>query len=182
MKAVGAADPQALRLPHRADRQRAARARLFIAACAIFTAATPFAGDDRGPAGRRLLPLAAIHRDQRARLCRGAEPRRMSRATALAARRAAGVARDRRRHRRARGRDDRRRYRRGSRRITAADFPPRVPRWSARSPRAVDDCSSRGCRPMRARKWPTATPHRPRRESSDQRGCATRPRNPVAST
>ena len=52
---------------------------LFIAACAGFTRGTPFCDHDRRADDRRLLPLAAIHLDQCARLCRSAgvahEPR-----------------------------------------------------------------------------------------------------------
>ena len=42
----------------------------FIAACAIFTPGHAGGGPDRDPAGRRFLPGAGIHRDQRHRLCR----------------------------------------------------------------------------------------------------------------
>ena len=43
----------------------------FLAACALFTATTPLAADHAHPGGRRLLPLAGVHRDQHGRLCRG---------------------------------------------------------------------------------------------------------------
>ena len=48
---------------------------LSIAACAIFRDATPFADHDRRADAGRLLPLAAVHLDQCAGLCRGAERR-----------------------------------------------------------------------------------------------------------
>ena len=44
---------------------------VFLAACALFTATTPLLADHDHPGGRRLLPLAAVHRHQHRRLCRG---------------------------------------------------------------------------------------------------------------
>ena len=44
---------------------------VFLAACALFTVTTPLTADLHHPGGRRLLPLAAVHRDQHGRLCRG---------------------------------------------------------------------------------------------------------------
>ena len=44
---------------------------VFLAACALFTVDDAAAADFHHPGGRRLLPLAAIHRDQHRRLCRG---------------------------------------------------------------------------------------------------------------
>ena len=44
---------------------------IFLAACALFTVIDAAAADHDHPGGRRLLPLAAIHRHQHGRLCRG---------------------------------------------------------------------------------------------------------------
>ena len=44
---------------------------VFLAACALFTVHDAAIADLHHPGGRRLLPLAAIHRDQHGRLCRG---------------------------------------------------------------------------------------------------------------
>ena len=43
----------------------------FLAACAAFTQTTPLAADGAASAGRRLLPLPAIHLHRHHRLCRG---------------------------------------------------------------------------------------------------------------
>ena len=63
-------DPQALRLPHRARRKRLGE-RCFRSRPARFSDGTPFLADRSAAAGRRLLPLAAVHQHQHHRLCRG---------------------------------------------------------------------------------------------------------------
>ena len=77
---------------------------VFIGACASFVPGMPFCGDDRHSACRRLFPLAAIHQRQHHRLCgdraAGDEPRHLD-----GRRIPAIVAVDRRRRRRAGGRD-----------------------------------------------------------------------------
>ncbi len=44
---------------------------VFLAVCALFTVDDAAVADPGDPDRRRLLPLAAVHRDQHHRLCRG---------------------------------------------------------------------------------------------------------------
>ena len=104
MKAAVASVLKRLRLSQRAALQQPHQQRL-PRRLRDFRARHAVLGDDRDPALRRLLPLAAIHQHQHHRLCRDRaaadEPRHRA-----DRRRAAIVAVDRRRGRRAGGRDD----------------------------------------------------------------------------
>ena len=68
MKSFAARDHPPLRLPPRADRQRADQLRLHGGLRGLH-AGDAVRRDGRGAADRRLLPLAAVHRHQHDRLC-----------------------------------------------------------------------------------------------------------------